>query len=109
MFHEQIDMYPNPPTGGSGKLQNALSRLYTRSVIFGSVAFSEFLWSLMSYHYPLDFQGEEWKDKWTDPGFIDDFWTTYLQNNTLEPDNRVVHTIDTQNLIDINSVSTFHE
>ena len=89
MFDEYVDIPPGPPFGGQAKLGNAQRRAYTGRVQFESHGLHEWLNTMMNYLSPLQHHGEEFRNKWSDPAFIQTFWADFLAaHSDLEPANR---------------------
>ena len=81
--------------GGTPKKQNLLRRILTADVNFGSKALEEWLEFMMTFCSPFEDTPEQYKNMWSNPASIDAFWEEFLRTHTLEPDNRVEHTLDT--------------
>ena len=80
--------------GGSAKFANAKRRLYTLRLVFNSSTFHDWLLTVQNYHSPLPMHGNKYDGKWSDPDHLDTYWSSFLQTRTLEPDNRVEHSLD---------------
>ncbi|KAI0823291.1 hypothetical protein BC628DRAFT_1325485 [Trametes gibbosa] len=91
--------------GGGGKISNAMNRTYTRLVQFRSSGFQEWVNTIMDYFWPPINLKEQYKDMW-DPARIDAYWAEFLQTQTLERDDRVVHEISNRGHYDRNSPPT---
>ena len=90
LFDECIYVPPRPAYGGQAKRENARSRVYTDHVQFESQHLHNWLDTMMNYHSPLQHHGEEFRNRWSDPAFIETFWANFLAAHPdLEPANRV--------------------
>ena len=95
MFDERVYISPGPAYGGLAKRDNAHRRAYTRVVQFESRALHEWLNTMMDYHSPLPHHGEEFRNRWFDPAFIETFWADFLAaHSDLEPANRIENDAD---------------
>ncbi|TFK82040.1 hypothetical protein K466DRAFT_444550, partial [Polyporus arcularius HHB13444] len=91
-FDEIFERHRGEMHGGASKLANALHRQYTLTLVFDSAALDDWILTVMDYHAPLPMDGDKYKDKWS-PEQLDAYWAAFLQSYTLEPDNRVEHTL----------------
>ncbi|KAI0745673.1 hypothetical protein C8Q76DRAFT_764828 [Earliella scabrosa] len=85
--------------GGDGKMANAFTRRYTRSVVFKNSAIKKWLDAVMDFHTRVeidddDSQDEEDLAKW-DPALLDGFWSDFLKHHTLERADRVSNEVHT--------------
>ncbi|KAH9932692.1 uncharacterized protein BXZ73DRAFT_46678 [Epithele typhae] len=78
--------------GGVAKNLHALNRGALPDLRFDSGSLQQWFSMMMAYLSPLPTHAKKPKDKWTDHGFIHQFWTEFLDTPTLETANRVEHT-----------------
>ncbi len=100
LFNSFTEFEAGIKDGGDGKIVNAEHRVYTRSVRFKDQNLSEWLNTVMDYHSPRPHQQVEYKDKWSDPGQLDAYWSNFLQTHTLDRANRADHKLDQYDFYD---------
>ena len=92
-FDECFERHRGEMHGGAAKLANAIRRQYILTLVFDSTSLDDWLLTAMDFHSPLPMDRDKYKDKWS-PEQLDAYWSAFLQSNTLEPNNRVEHTLD---------------
>ncbi|KAI9059508.1 hypothetical protein FKP32DRAFT_1634316 [Trametes sanguinea] len=100
-FFEHREVAGDVAFGAKGKVANAHTRHLTGSVRFRSVAFREWLDTVLDYHSPRKGFigiGEMWE-----PEILDAYWSQFLKTHTLERDDRTVHSLINDHLYDPNS------
>ncbi|KAL7279685.1 hypothetical protein ACG7TL_006092 [Trametes sanguinea] len=101
-FFEHVGVwYRGIPTGGDAKMANARLRVCTDSLHFESVAFEEWLQTVMDYHCPPMGSKEPPENMWTIDK-LEAYWSRFLEGHALERDNCQAH----QNAIDPPSASS---
>ncbi|KAI0775524.1 hypothetical protein BD413DRAFT_429883, partial [Trametes elegans] len=101
-----FDMPLDTTHGGDEKVANAMFRVFTGEVQFGSPALHEWLNTVMDYHMPPDELKEAYADKWKNPDHLDAFWAEFLRTHTLERNDRVPHKISMSGFYDIDSTTS---
>ncbi|KAH9889878.1 hypothetical protein C8Q73DRAFT_705762 [Cubamyces lactineus] len=79
--------------GGDSKLTNAATRSWTSRVKFGSSDLQTWLNTVMDYHSPPYHLKDEFANRWTNPDYLDTFWSEFLRDRTLPQDDRVDHKV----------------
>ncbi|KAI0330527.1 hypothetical protein GY45DRAFT_750263 [Cubamyces sp. BRFM 1775] len=79
--------------GGDSKLTNAATRSWTSRVRFGNSDLQAWLNTVMDYHNPPFHLREELANRWTNPDYLDSFWSKFLEERTLPQDDRVDHKV----------------
>ena len=98
-FDDAMVYSKRPAVGGSAKMENAYSRLWTEQMGLRSHGLRNWLDSMMNFHSPIPRREGEPNDKWADPASIDSFWADFLcTNSELELDNRVENELYTRHL-----------
>ncbi|KAI0330530.1 hypothetical protein GY45DRAFT_750579 [Cubamyces sp. BRFM 1775] len=80
--------------GGDAKLANAHCRNWTRRVKFHSKNISDWLHIAMCFHFPPTHLRREWRDRWSNPDYLDTFWATFLRIRDLEKDDAVNNRVE---------------
>ncbi|KAJ8470018.1 hypothetical protein ONZ51_g8608 [Trametes cubensis] len=75
--------------GGDSKLANAGNRTWMQRVKFNSENITDWLNTVMDYHYPPRHLRREWWDRWSNPDYLDNFWGAFLERDDLEKDDAV--------------------
>ncbi|KAJ8462800.1 hypothetical protein ONZ51_g10666 [Trametes cubensis] len=80
--------------GGDAKLANAYTRNWIQRVKFNSENITDWLNTVMNYHFPPRNLRREWADRWSNPDYLDTFWGTFLERRELEQDDAVRNEVE---------------
>ncbi|KAI0662094.1 hypothetical protein C8Q70DRAFT_909941 [Cubamyces menziesii] len=80
--------------GGDAKLANAYTRNWIQRVKFNSENITDWLNTVMNYHFPPRNLRREWADRWSNPDYLDTFWGTFLEKRELEQDDAVRNEVE---------------
>ncbi|KAI0333799.1 hypothetical protein GY45DRAFT_1244185, partial [Cubamyces sp. BRFM 1775] len=80
--------------GGDAKLANAHNRNWMQRVKFSSENITDWLNTVMNYHFPPRHLRREWADRWSNPDYLDTFWGAFLERRELEQDDAVRHEVE---------------
>ncbi|KAJ3006457.1 hypothetical protein NUW54_g3930 [Trametes sanguinea] len=104
-FFESVFNMKGVSGGGGAKMSNAINRIITKRIRWGSASFAEWFNTVLDYHHPPSTPIWERSDKWN-AETLEAFWSHFLETHELERDNRVVHRISKASRYDRNSPDT---